>query len=98
MRRLFRLAVPACTLLVAVSVVLDPASYLNLAGAQSATYLETFNGAPSSPAAYHNPNNWDIVVNGFNALQPNVAQHGPGCEAPGFPYNAGNSHLMSSWR
>jgi hypothetical protein len=94
MRRLFRLVVPVCTLLLAVSVVLDPASYMNLVGAQSAGFVETFDGQPSNPLSYQNPSNWDILISGFNTAEPNVAQHGPNCEAPGFPYTAGNSHLM----
>ena len=96
MRRVFRLGVPVATLLVAVVVVTNPGSYLDRVLAQVAGFLETFDGTPAAPAAYTNPNNWDILSSGFNSNEPNLAQHGPDCGTPGFPYTSTNSHLMTS--
>lgn len=61
-------------------------------------FIETFDGTPSQPTPYTNPSSWSILVSGFSsqeaALGATIAQHGPNCEPPGFPYTATNSHLM----
>lgn len=60
------------------------------------TFLETFDGTPPQPQDYQNPHNWDILVFGVSATEPNLAQHGPNCEAPGFPYTTTNTHPFST--
>jgi hypothetical protein len=96
MRRVFRIVVLACTLILAIGVVLDPASHMQQVVAQAAGFIETFDGAPAVPTDYQNPNNWDILISGVNTAETSVAQHGPHCEAPGFPYTAVNSHPIAS--
>jgi hypothetical protein len=62
------------------------------------TFLETFDGVPSSPLAFANPNGWDIVPTGLDPRQNGTdaqrAHHGPTCGGPGFPYSAANSHPL----
>jgi hypothetical protein len=96
MRRVFRIVVLACTLILAIGVVLDPASHMQQVVAQTAGFIETFDGAPAVPTDYQNPNNWDILISGVNTAETSTAQHGPHCEAPGFPYNPVNSHPITS--
>jgi hypothetical protein len=108
MRRLYRAAMVGIAGILSTVVVLSPSGYLNSVLAQAAGFIETFDGVPAAPAAYTNPNNWDIFVQGFNQNETgntvpggdprgaNLAQHGPNCEPPGFPYNASNSHVMQS--
>src|SRR5438046_863534 len=96
MRRVFRIVVLACTLILAIGVVLDPASHMQQVVAQAAGFIETFDGAPAVPTDYQNPNNWDILISGVNPHEPSLAQHGPHCEAPGFPLNADNAHIITS--
>jgi hypothetical protein len=108
MRRIIHITTAVSAAVLSLVVVLSPTGYLNSVIAQSAGFLETFDGTPSTPAAYTNPNNWDIFVQGFNQNETgntvpggdprggNLAQHGPNCEPPGFPYNASNSHVMQS--
>jgi Concanavalin A-like lectin/glucanases superfamily len=99
MRRIFRLAAPVCAMLVATSIVLTPGGYLDKVFAQTASFLETFDGTPPVPLAYNNPNNWEIFVQGVNSQEvaagSSIAQHGPNCEAPGFPYTPQNSHPIT---
>lgn len=68
--------------------------------AQTAGFVETFDGTPPAPLPYSSPNNWDIFSQGFDsnasALGRTIAQHGPNCQGPGWPYTATNSHLMTS--
>ena len=48
------------------------------------TFLETFDGDPSSPRRW-NPDNWDVTVHSRNywfELPAMEAAHGPNCEAP----------------
>src|SRR5712691_11383980 len=96
MRRLFRLAAPLCAMLLAMSVVLLPSSYLDQVLAQSAAFLETFDGSPPLPTDYSNPTNWDILTTGFDPHEvgSSVGQHGPHCEPPGFPYTSLNTHPL----
>lgn len=96
MRRYFRRALPASAMLTALAMALLPGGYLGQVAAQGSAFLETFDGAPSAPAAYTNPDNWDILVQGFGDTEPFLAQHGPHCEAPGFPYTPTNSHQIST--
>lgn len=83
----------------ALALVIVP-SYAQTAPGQTTPttgFIENFSGRPSSPLNYANPNNWDIMVFGVDARQPNLAQHGPACEAPGFPYVPGvNTHSFST--
>jgi hypothetical protein len=73
---------------------------LVVASAQTSGFLETFDGTPAAPLPYTNPNSWDIFVQGFNQTNADAgipamrAQHGPNCEAPGFPYDSTNSHQL----
>src|SRR3981081_3889090 len=96
MRRFLRLAAPLCALFVAVSVVLLPSSYLNQVLAESVAFLESFDGTPPLPADYANPANWDILTTGFDPQEvgSSLAQHGPHCEPPGFPYTSLNTHPL----
>jgi hypothetical protein len=100
MRRIFRVAAPVCAMLVATSIVLTPGGYLETVLAQTASLLETFDGSPSVPTPYTNPDNWEILVQGVNAQEAaagvSIAQHGPHCEAPGYPYTPLNSHPIRS--
>lgn len=61
-------------------------------------FLEPFDGAPATPQTYSNPHNWDIFVQGFDQREVGsavqVGQHGPNCEAPGFPYTTSNTHPL----
>lgn len=57
------------------------------------SFTEPFDGSPTTPQAYSNPKDWDIFVQGFDTREPNVAQHGPNCESPDFPYSSANTHL-----
>jgi hypothetical protein len=52
----------------------------------SATFTETFDGAPARPSPF-NPPHWDVVVHSRNTdtwdtLEPMIAGHGPDCSAP----------------
>jgi hypothetical protein len=62
--------------------------------------IHAFDGAPATPADFANPNNWDILVQGFDNREAsagsNLAQHGPRCDPPGFPYSSSNSHPMTT--
>jgi len=62
-------------------------------------FLATFDGTPSAPAAVQNMG-WDVVPTGFDHRQVGtavqVAQHGPGCDRPGFPYTSSNTHAMTA--
>jgi hypothetical protein len=64
-------------------------------------FLATFDGTPSAPAAVQNMG-WDIVPTGFDRRQVGtavqVAQHGPACDRPGFPYISSNTHAMATSR
>jgi hypothetical protein len=56
------------------------------ASASSGDFVETFDGDPLSPSAWH-PANWDVTVhsrdtNTFGTLQTMQAMHGPTCAAP----------------
>lgn len=89
------LAAPVLTALCAFALVLTPTL------AQSVAFLEAFDeGTPAAPLPYSNPQSWDIYVQGFDSTLaaqgiPSMrAQHGPGCEPPGFPYTSVNSHLL----
>ncbi len=76
--------------LLSLTVVLGPVF------AQAMGFVESFDGHPAQPENYANPHSWDFFVLGVNSREPNLAQHGPNCEAPGFPYNASNSHPFST--
>jgi hypothetical protein len=50
------------------------------------TFLETFDGAPTTPQPWK-PANWDVVVHSrgvdtWDSLEPMEAMHGPDCAAP----------------
>ena len=52
----------------------------------SQTFLETFDGSPSSPTAW-NGSNWDVAVHTrsqetWDAMSPTMAMHGSDCGAP----------------
>jgi hypothetical protein len=54
--------------------------------AAATAFLETFDGDPASPLAWH-PDNWDVTLHSrdretWAALEPMHAGHGPHCEAP----------------
>lgn len=78
----------------------DPASVGAQAPAAAGTFLETFDGLPSSPTPFSNPNGWDIFPSGLDTRQNGTdaqrAHHGPNCGAPGFPYSSTNSHPLQS--
>jgi hypothetical protein len=82
----------------ALSAVLTVA-IVGLASA-AGLFLETFDGAPTAPLTYQNPHSWDIFSSGFNTLENGaavqVAQHGPACDRPGFPYTTSNTHPITS--
>jgi len=90
-----RIIVPGLVAMLALVVALVPA-----VAQQNASFTETFDGTPPAPATYTNPAHWSIFVQGFNAQEATagatVAQHGPNCEPPGFPYTATNTHVMHS--
>lgn len=94
MQRVPRTLLPILTALCAFAIVLTPTI------AQSGAFLEPFDGSPPAPAAYQNPHNWGIFSQGFdthfNGQAGQVAQHGPACEPPDFPYTAGNTHPLRS--
>lgn len=86
-----RIIAPILAAALALVVVLAPTL------AQSAGFTETFDSpTPAAPQPYQNPHNWDIMTFGVDPREPSVAQHGPNCEPPGFPYNATNSHPIHS--
>jgi hypothetical protein len=91
-----RIATVALAGIFSLVAVLSPGGYMNSVVAQSAGFIETFDSAPATPADYTNPHNWDFMVFGVNERQPNLAQHGPNCEAPGFPYTSTNSHRVAN--
>jgi hypothetical protein len=91
MNRLARLLLPLIIALGSSTLVLS----------QSApSFVQQFPGTPPIPQPYDNPDSWDIFVNGFNSHEAGtgatIAQHGPNCEPPGFPYTAANSHHVNS--
>jgi hypothetical protein len=106
MRNFCRAAMVGIAGILSAVVALSPGGYLNSVMAQASGFIQTFDGTPATPAPYTNPNNWDIFVQGFTQSETgntvpggdprggNIAQHGPNCEAPGFPYTATNSHVM----
>jgi hypothetical protein len=101
MRRICRNLTAVFAAVLSIIVVLSPGGYLSQVLAQAAGFIETFDGTPATPADYNNPHNWDIFIQGFNnqeaAAGSSRAQHGPNCEAPGFPYDSSNSHLMRQY-
>jgi hypothetical protein len=108
MRTVLRVATAGFAAALSLIVVLSPGGYLSSVLAQAGGFLTTFDGVPAAPAPYSNPANWDIFVQGFTQNESgntvsggdsrgaNIAQHGPNCEPPGYPYTAANSHIMRS--
>jgi hypothetical protein len=88
-----RFAAPLFALMISVAVVL-------VVSAQAGSFAEPFTGAPATPQPYTNPHSWDIFSQGFNnsevGASVQVGQHGPNCEAPGFPYTTSNTHPLRS--
>jgi len=68
-------------------------------GVNGGTFLETFDGSPSAPTTYSNPNSWDINPGGVNTSEngtyAQLAHHGPMCQAPGIPYTSTNAHPLA---
>lgn len=97
-----RFAAPILSAAIALLLVLAP-TVVGQSG-----FFDSFDGTPTTPTPYSNPNSWDIFVQGFNPHETglvvpggdprggNIAQHGPNCEPPGFPYTPQNSHVMQT--
>jgi hypothetical protein len=85
---------------VAIGKPITPASAA--AAPAAGTFLETFDGVPTSPLSFTNPHGWDIIPAGFDPRQNGTdaqrAHHGPDCGRPGFPYTSTNAHPISSAR
>ncbi|HYK97542.1 MAG TPA: hypothetical protein VEU77_04035, partial [Candidatus Acidoferrales bacterium] len=87
---------------IALSIAISCVLTAGIVGVAAAAgfFLETFDGAPATPLSYSNPHSWDIVLTGLdtreNGSAVQVAQHGPNCDRPGFPYTAANTHPISS--
>ena len=83
---------------VALAAAPDPTVPAAVVPAARGTFLETFDGAPSGPLSFANPNSWDILPTGLDSRQNGTdaqrAHHGPTCGAPGFPYSPANSHPL----
>lgn len=73
--------------------------------AQTAGFLETFDGTPITPEPWKQADTWSLTRLGFDSRvgredpdrqRNNLASHGPNCEAPGFPFTTTNTHQMRS--
>jgi hypothetical protein len=79
--RLFRAVFIAALLLPLLALPAVPAS-----GQTPTSFLETFDGNPSTPAPFASPR-WDVLVHSrdfprSDAIQPADAHHGPDCSPP----------------
>lgn len=96
MRRALVVGLTATIALLVVALPSGLAQQLAPALVQAKPFLESFDGSPATPQDYSNPHNFDIMVFGVDPSEPNLAQHGPDCAAPGFPYDATNTHHIST--
>lgn len=91
-----RITAIAATLLLSLTLVLHVSAQPSPPAVAPSAFVESFDGAPTTPQDYTNPHGWDIMTFGVDSRQPNLAQHGASCEAPGFPYSGSNTHSFST--
>lgn len=81
-----RTRLPAGLLCILVGLALMVPAALGQGGTVSSSYMQTFTGMPSTPAAYRPPG-WDVQIQSRDSgtwtdLEPMLADHGPACEGP----------------
>ena len=79
----WRRILPGVVALLTLVLVISPNTNLGEALAQAGSYLQTFDGTPSTPS-FCRPVDWDVTILGHDAttIAPMNADHGPDCSPP----------------